>query len=197
MALDPLATIDDLTARGVTVEVSETTVVNTYLAVASTVVRDAAGVPISEVESTVTLEGEAGQWLSLPGAPVTAVSAVELDGETLTDWRLRSGALWRPCGWLSDCGPSEVTVTYSHGLTEVPEDIVDIVCRLAAIALVNFRSGANAEDLAAKPVVQERIGDYSVTYAYELTFSDMELPKYLRARLAARFGTSAASVRSR
>jgi hypothetical protein len=63
---------------------------------------------------------------------------------------------------------------------------------MAAQALIKFRE--SPDSLANKPVVQERIGDYSVTYAYELTYSDMELPKYLRARLAARFGAGGATA---
>ncbi|WP_229913637.1 hypothetical protein [Streptomyces capitiformicae] len=43
----------------------------------------------------------------------------------------------------------------------------------------------------------ERIGDYSVTYGDSGLITTMELPDYLRERLAARFGGGAALVRSR
>ncbi|KOG21997.1 hypothetical protein [Streptomyces viridochromogenes] len=195
MALSPLATTADLAARGVTVAAEETAFVNSALATASAVVREAAGSPISETTSTVELPGEAAAWLHLPGLPVRSVSAVLLDGVAVTDWKLRAGALWRACGWQSGCDPSDVTVTYVHGLPEVPEDIVDLVCRMAGQALVKYRE--NPEAIGTKPVVQERIGDYSVTYAYELTYSDMELPKYLRRRLAARFGNGVETARTR
>ncbi|WP_329544696.1 hypothetical protein OG548_08240 [Streptomyces sp. NBC_01356] len=192
MALDPLATVADLVARGVTVEPSEESAVATYFEVASAIVRDAAGSPISSTVSTVTLEGT-GFRLHLPGQPVTAVSAVLVDGVAVTDYRLLSGALARSCGFPVG---GEVTVTYTHGLPTVPADIVDLVCRMVGQALVKFRESPEAA-IASKPVIQERIGDYSVTYAYELTYSDMELPKYLRRRLAARFGNGASLVKSR
>lgn len=199
MALQPLATVADLTARGLTVDASETAVAGVYLDVASAAVRAAAGVSISETTSTVTLEGEAGQWLSLPGPPVRSVQAVTVDGDALaaTDYRLRSGRLWLARGWSYRCEPSEVTVTYTHGLPTVPADIVDLVCRIAAAALVAYRSQPDGEGLAAKDVRSERIGDYSVQYGDGGRITEMELPPYLREQLRARFGGGVAVVRSR
>lgn len=196
MALPPLATVADLEARGLTVEPSETAIVGVYLDVASAAVRDAAGAPISQTTSTITLEGEPDPRLRLPGLPVTAVSVVEVDGEPVTDWRLRSGALWRACGWSSG-EPSDVEVTYTHGLPSVPADIVDLVCRIAAAALVAYRSEDGGTGLAAQDVRAERIGDYSVTYGDDGRITEMELPDYLRARLRARFGGGASVVKSR
>jgi hypothetical protein len=190
MAIAPLATIADLTARGVTVDASEVAAVNSYLDVASALVRDAAGSPVSQTTSTLTLEAR-GIRVALPGAPVTAVSAVSVDGVAVSDYKLLSGALTRPCGFREG---EEVTVTYTHGLATVPADIVDIVCRLAGQELIKHRN--NPDALAEKPVIQERIGDYSATYSYTVLFSDMELPAYLRARLAARFGNGVSAVRS-
>ncbi|WJD99768.1 head-tail connector protein [Streptomyces antimycoticus] len=197
MALTPLATVADCTARGLTIDPSETALMGVYLDVASTAVREAAGVPISQTTSTITVEGEAGQWLRLPGPPVTAVSSVKIDGAVVTDWRLRSGMLWRACGWTSADGPSEVEVTYTHGLPIVPADIVDLVCRIAAATLIAYRSEADGTGLAARDVRAERIGDYSVTYGDDGRITEMELPEYLRERLAARFGGGAGLVRSR
>lgn len=195
MALAPLATIADLAARGVTVASAETAFVNVSLETASSIVRDAASSPISQTTSTVNLYGDRNSRLPLPGPPVQSASSALIDGVAVTGWQLRSGDLIRAAGWQLGCVASEVTVTYVHGLAVVPADIVDLVCRMAGQALVKFRD--NPDALGSKPVVQERIGDYSVTYAYELTYSDMELPKYLRARLAARFGGGARVVRSR
>lgn len=197
MALLPLATVADLTARGLTIDPAETAIVGVYLEVASAAVRDAAGAPITQTTSTITLEGEPDQRLRLPGPPVTAVSAVEVDGQPVTDWRLRSSALWRAAGWSPGCDPSEVTVTYTHGLPVVPADIVDLVCRIAAAALVAYRAEDGGTGLAAQDVRAERIGDYSVTYGDDGRITEMELPDYLRKRLAARFGGGAAVVRSR
>jgi hypothetical protein len=189
MVLAPLATVADLEARGVTVDAAEVAIVGTYLDVASTIVRDAAGCPISEAVSTVTLEGVAATRLHLPGQPVTAVSGVSVDGVAVTDYRLTNGALWRSQGW-SGCEPAVVELTMTHGLPTVPADIVDMVCRMAAQALVAFRGG----DPAPRQVTSERIGDYAVTYA-DTDTGTMSLSDFQRNRLAARFGAGTAMVR--
>lgn len=198
MALDPLATVADLEARGLTVDPSETAVVGTFLEEASASVREAAGVPISETTSTVGLEGpDDSQWLTLPGPPIVSVASVAIDGEAVTDWRLRSHQLWRAAGWSAGCEPSEVTVTQTHGLPTVPADIVGLVCRIAAAVLVAYRAQPDGEGLAARDVRSERIGDYSVTYGDSGRITEIELPDYLREQLAARFGGGAAVVRTR
>lgn len=195
MALAALATTADLAARGLTVAAGEeTTVATTYLDVASTAVREAAGVPISQTTSTVTLEGPASQWLTLPGVPIISVASVTVDGEAVTDWRLRSQRLWRGCGWSPGCGPSEVVVTQTHGLADVPSDIVDLVCRITGTALADYRADSEGAGLAAGDIRSERIGDYSVTYGDTGLITSMELPDYLRERLAARFGDGATLV---
>jgi hypothetical protein len=199
VALNPLATVADLTARGLTVAAgTETNIANVYLGVASTAVRTAAGCPISETTSTVVLDGEVSQWLRLPGPPVTEVTSVKLDGVAVTDFKLRSSKLWRAGGW-SDLGePSEVEVTQKHGLPTVPADIVDLVCRMAAAALVAYRNGGGTgEDLGGRRAVQERIGDYSVQYADDGRITELELPEHQRAQLRARFGGGVAVVKSR
>jgi hypothetical protein len=189
MALAPLATLADMAARGVAVSVDEAPAVAVYLDVASTLVRDAAGSPVSQVTSVVTLEGSGGR-LHLPGKPVTAVSAVSIDGVAVSDWKLLSGALARSCGFPDG---SEVEVTYTHGLAEVPADIVDLVCRLAGQELLALRNG----EVAARPTKSERIGDYAITYDTDVYSGAMVLTDFQRARLAARFGASAGSARSR
>ena len=197
MALEPLATVDDLEARGLTVDPGETSIVNVYLGVASTAVREAAGTAITRATSTITLEGVPGQRLTLPGAPIVSVDSVKVDGRTVTDWRLRSERLWRAAGW---CGyePSEVEVTYTHGLLEVPADIVDLVCRAVAAALAAYRSDDGGMGLAAdKEVTSERLGDWSVTYAADGRVTEMELTQFWRERLAARFGNSVTTLMSR
>jgi hypothetical protein len=193
-----LATVADLEARGLTVAPAETAIVGVYLAEASTAVREAAGVPISQTTSTVDLEGpDDSQWLTLPGPPIQSVASVEIDGQAVTDWRLRSHRLWRAGGWTSGRGPTEVTVTQTHGLPTVPDDIVGLVCRIAAAVLVHYRAQPGGEGLAAKDVRSERIGDYAVTYGDGGRITEIELPEYLREQLAARFGGGVELVRSR
>ncbi|MFE3123915.1 hypothetical protein ACFXHD_10880 [Streptomyces hydrogenans] len=197
MPLDPLASITDLTARGMSVQAGEEAMVATYLDVASTAVRDAAGVSISRATSTVAVEGGPGQWLTLPGAPVHEVTAVSIDGRAVTGWRLLSGRLWLAQGW-GNCEPTEVEVTYTHGLVEVPADIVDLVCRMTAAAMVTYRSTEGGEGIAAeREVTAERLGDWSVSYASDGRVSTMELTQSWRDRLQARFGSSALALRSR
>lgn len=199
MAIAALATTLDLAKAGVTIEVGEHDLATYYLDVASAAVRDAAGVPISQATSTIKLEGKPGRRLQLPGPPITAVATVELDEEAITDWRLRSDALWRACGWQSVwCEPSEVIVTQTHGLVVVPADIVDLVCRLAVAALVAWRGAPDGSGLAATGNIrQETLGDYSVTYNSSGQITEMSLPDQVRRRLAARFGGGAAVVGSR
>ncbi|MFJ4617420.1 hypothetical protein [Streptomyces sp. NPDC088812] len=187
MALDPLATVADLEARGFALSASETDIAGVYLGVASAAVREAAGTAITRVTSTITLEGARGQWLRLPGPPIVSVAAVTVDGTAVTDWRLRSERLWRAAGWTG-CEPSEAQITYTHGLLEAPEDIVDLVCRMAAAAIVASRDGDGEGMAAVKEVTSERLGDWSVTYGADGRISEMDLPQYWRERLQARFG---------
>ncbi|MFJ9558054.1 hypothetical protein ACIRPH_29975 [Nocardiopsis sp. NPDC101807] len=196
MALPALATLDDLAARGVSVGDAETVRVETFLASASAAVRDAAGCAISETTSTISLPGDGEPWLSLPAPPVTAVDEVLVDAQAVTDWRLVGGWLWRPSGWQPTV-PCEVTVTYTHGLPEVPADLVDLVCRIAAAILVASRSSEDGTGIAAGDIRSERIGDYSVTYGDDGGITELELPDHLRRRLAARFGGGIGLVRSR
>lgn len=197
MALDPLATIADLTARGLTVAVDEEDPVAVYLQVASAAVREAAGVPISQTTSTVVVEGEPQQRLTLPGPPVTAVDEVSIDGVVVTDWRLRSDRLWRYGGWSVDGTPVEVEITYTHGLPTVPDDIVDLVCRIAATTLVAHRAKTDGSGIAAEDIRMERIGDYTVQYGDSGQITEMELPQHLREQLAGRFGGGVSVLRSR
>jgi hypothetical protein len=189
VALAPLATIADLEARGVTVDPAEVAAVDVYLAVGSALVRDAADSPISETTSTITVEGS-GSRLLLPGQPVTAVSAVLADGVAVSDWKLLNGALTRSCGFAEG---TAYTITYTHGLPEVPADIVDLVCRLVGQELVALRSG----ETGSRPLKSERIGDYAVEFDTDTDSGTMTLTDFQRNRLAARFGNGTGMVRTR
>ncbi|HEY9474266.1 MAG TPA: hypothetical protein VIS06_10495, partial [Mycobacteriales bacterium] len=135
--------------------------------------------------------------LRLPAGPVTAVTSVLMDGVAVTDWTLTAdGVLFRVVGWQAHHHiPSTVTVTYTHGLVQVPEDIVDLVCRMVTAGLVALRSEQDGTGLAASPgVVQERVDDYSVTFDSETKTTEMELSERLRDRIGARFGAGVALV---
>lgn len=183
----------DLVERGIALDGP----VETMLAVASSAVRGAAGSPISQVTSTI---GYTGWWteryLRLFGPPVTAVSTVMIDGDTVTDWRLTAdGRLWRACGWGVDDGPADVQVTQTHGLPVVLPEIVDLVCSYTAAGLAAVVDGY--DNHAGK--VAERIDDYSITWAQgaDAVASAMEIPEGTRCWLASMFGGSAVVVTTR
>lgn len=191
MALPDLAAAADLTARGIT----PTSVHDVMLAVASSLVRAAAGSPILETDSTVSLWAQdRSQWLTLPGKPVTAVTSVEVDGDALTagtDYKLVGGDLWAPTFWGDDCEPVEVVVEMTHGLADVPAHVVQLVCDLAILG------AAAAEDGAHDPrVVAEKIDDYSVTFSEGAASvaSAMEVPVLTRQWLRAQFGGGVSMV---
>lgn len=193
--MDPLATLVDLANRDF--DVTNTTLANTMLAVASASIRGAAGSPISRVTSTITYTGwRASKYLTLAGPPIVSVTSVAVDGTAVTDWRLADGIrLWRRCGWGVDDGPANVDVVQVHGMLIVPEDIVDLVCQFTAagIAAANEGGGSHVGKVA------ERIDDYSVTYSQgmEAVASVMEVPEYTRRWLAGMFGGAAAVVTAR
>lgn len=200
MALDPLATESDLYARGI--DTTDGGAVAALLAAASTSVRDAAGCPISSVTSTVVLSAEASARLDLPSRPVTAVSEVLLDGVELeegSEYVLRGDALWRVgAAWQRDrhAPPATVTVTFTHGLGEVPADIVDLVCSLVAGATAAAADGYDQH----RSLAYESVDDYRRGFQQgdQGPVSPMELPARTRRWLRARFGsgiTVAGSVR--
>lgn len=201
MSPPALATTDDLDAR--TIGWDDQTLAQTYLDVASAAIRDAAGCPITSLTSTIDLwpDGDS-QYLRLPGPPVTSVTSVSMAGTALiagTHYVLMDGMLYRPAGWQSysllalgvvptSLLPSPIRVTYVHGLAEVPADVVDLVCRMTASALVAASAAEDGSGLAVGNVVSERLGDYSVTYNRDSGVTEMELTDKTRHRIAARFG---------
>lgn len=93
---------------------------------ATSLVQEATGQRLVEVtDEQITIMGTTDSWLALPETPVTDVSAVEIDGEAVTDYKLVGSRLWRACGWSSPTTntvkvyePSLVTVTYTHGYAD-------------------------------------------------------------------------------
>lgn len=192
MALPNLAAGSDLSARGVT----PTAVHTVMLAVASSLVRAAAGGPILETDSTVTLWGlDDTSWLDLPGCPVTDVAEVVVESEVLDaeTYRLVDGRLWRAGTW-GGCEPVEIGVTLTHGLPAVPPHIVQLVCDLTILG-----ANAAAEGAHDPRVVAERIDDYAVTFApgAEAVASAMEIPPMTKQWLRSQFGGGVSMVTSR
>lgn len=192
MSLANLAASSDLSTRGA--DNTNTDLVDEMLAVASSTVRGAAASPILETDSTVTLVAWGGQWLQLPGNPVTSISSVTLNGTAVTGWTLDAGTLWRAAGWGSESAPATVVVELTHGFSEVPPEIRNLVCDLAIAGLLAASEGAR--DVRK---VAERIDDYSVTFAQgaDAVASIMELPSATRSMLRNRFGGGASLVVTR
>ena len=193
MALTPLATAADLDARGI--DTSDTDLIDALLSAASSAIRDAAGVPITETTATVSLPSPPDRRLSLP-TPVRSVDSVTIDGDDVDDWSLVGDSLWRSRPWQRPGAiPVVVTVSLTFGLPETPADIVDLVCNLVAAGVAHAEGGY--ESSAGK--ISERIDDYSVQYAQgeNASVSPMELPSRTRRMLARRFGGTAAMVVTR
>jgi len=180
VALDPLATTTDLSARGVT-----TGALSVALAVASAAIRDAAGATISEETSTVVVNAGRANLLCLPG-PVTVVASVVIDGTALAsdDYEVLPNGLWRHCGW--GYAPVPVTVTYTHGIAVVPDDLVDLTCQLA-IAWLNHAAAGGGSTAGLSSV---KIDDAAESYTDEAAgqVSPVYIPEVTRRWLAARFG---------
>lgn len=187
--LPALATTSDLTARGITIPAGMDDA--TLLDAASQEVREAAGCPILEATSTVTFVVEDRCQFDLPGSPVTAVSSVTVDSVAVTGWELFGATVTMPDGW-THCLPKLVTVTYTHGLPEVPADIVDLVCGMVSIAANTGET--YGDDTVGSSV---KLGEYSESRTRApgtASPSPMTLPDAVRNRLRARFGTSAVMV---
>lgn len=185
MALDPLADAGDLAARGITVPDGVDPAV--LLASASAAVRDAAGCAISQQTSTITLAVADWCGFDLPFGPVTEVATITVAGVPVLGWTVLDSTVTMPPGWTTSCVPVGVTVTYTHGLPEVPADIVDLVCGVVGLA---FAQGyGQASQLAAF-----HLGEYGESYkrpAGAESPSPIALPDAVRERLRARFGASA------
>lgn len=149
MALDPLATADDLAGRlGRTLTDDETDRAELLLADASAVVRAYCGQQFSLGESTRRLRARDGV-VRLPQGPVADVTAVtDTDGADVSFTYYAGGTVLVhgiAAGW--------VDVTYEHGYEEIPGDVVAVVCQVAGRAF-----GTPADQTALQ---SETIGDYS------------------------------------
>ncbi len=184
MALGALATTADLQARGIAT--TDIAGVEALLDSASEAIRDAAGSIISRAESTIKLSGTGDYWLTVPLSPIHAVTAVAIDGGTVSDFRLREGRLWRASGWQVTPEPPEVTLTVDHGFDEVPADIIDLCCSLVAAGLAAKEGGYDPE----RGLSSMSIDDYREGYTKgdDEILNPLELPQRTREWLRQRFG---------
>lgn len=166
MPLPPLVDSPDLTRFGY----DTTTVTDAYLERASARVRRYTRQTITEeISDTVTRRGFSP--LSLPQRPVNEVTSVTwLDGRDVPEFTVVGSLLYlrdlvtptmeipplyRP---NANCQPTTVIVTYDHGYSELPDDLVELVCAVAA-RLAGSRSTGESKQLT--------VGGYSETFTTE------------------------------
>lgn len=101
------------------------------------------GRTFTSVTETVTVEVCCG-IATLPEGPVTAVTAVEADGEPV-DFTWTTGRKVMVFG-------STVEITYTHGYATVPADVVAVVCQIAGRSY-----GANPQNAGSGG---EQLGDW-------------------------------------
>lgn len=114
------------------------------LASASAVIRSWTRQSISRIEDdVVSLRVLADDELVLPQRPVVSVSQVQVNNLTLVDWVLSGERLLRTGGWRCLPGtssypsPGLVTVTYTHGWDEIPDEVRAVCLDLASMTLTN------------------------------------------------------------
>jgi hypothetical protein len=190
---DRLATVEQLMLMpGVPADL-DPDVAGMLIEAATAVVQAAAGGQriLEVVDDEVTLYGDHASRLDLPQRPVTAVTSVTHDGTLLTQgtahgtWRRAPNAVWRSCGWGSNCGPVPTTVVYTHGYPEGHQKLV--LARTAVLGL--------AKGVAGNPTGMTRmtIDDYSE--AYDRAQAALEASTSLTAALRRQYGRPAGSVR--
>ena len=167
---------------------------NLWLNAATAVVQEAAGGQriLQVAGDTAELMGTTESWLALPQTPVTAVTSVTLDGDTVTagtttgTYRKRGARLWRDSGWSADIyAPSAVVVVYTHGYAIGAQEL-----ELARSAVLGLSKAAYVNPSGAK---SEAIDDYRV--AYEAVAAALEASPNLKAALRRKYGRRAGLVR--
>lgn len=187
MAVDPLATLADLEGFGIAVPDDQAVLAERLIESVTSQVREAAGSAITEATSDVVLPGTREQFLPLPGGPIRSVSSVHVDGLEVTDFKVRSGRLWRPWGWRGQ--HVDVTVVWTHGLPEAPADITKLVCTLVAAGLHEQVEGIGERRGRQYMSIDDYREGFTTgdTEIVDLT----ELPERTRRMLASRFGGGA------
>lgn len=185
---DMLATVDDLAAlTGETdIDVARATLA---LEAATAVVQSIVGQRIVQVvndQVTITVDlDDDSNYLVLPEGPVTQVTLVQRGGSTVTGWapQLSKGRLYHAEGWRNSSyvlapGPTDITVTYTHGYPLGHHKL-----QLARAAVLSLASGAYSNPSGAS---RETIDDYSV--AYDTAAAKLETGPFLMAALRRQYG---------
>jgi hypothetical protein len=160
----------------------DTSTATLVLTIASGAFSNAADTWFVATTATYSTKGGPGLCLELPFRPVTAVSAVRLNGVTITGWTLVKNALYRQAGFGTWAAfpPDLVEVDLTHGYTTVPDDVKGAVLETAA----------QAYETPVGAVISETIDDYAIRYAttgggIQLTKSAAEIAAGYRGTVAA------------
>lgn len=155
---------------------------NQVLTIASALFSREADTWFESTAVTWTTFGTPATRLDLPFRPVIAVSAVRINGVTVTGWTLIKHRLYRAQGFGTSYAvvPDEVEVDLTHGYITASDDVKGAVLETAA----------QAYDVPVGAVVSESIDDYAVRYAttgggLQLTKSAAELAAGYRGPLMA------------
>jgi hypothetical protein len=144
-----LATQSDATALGYG------TIPSAFFARASARVRGYVGQDITAGESTLVVRGPV---VLLPQRPVNAVTEVkDNEDEVLLaeKYTLRVGGVLE----VPEYGEN-LTVKYTHGFTTLPDELVEVVCNIAArLSQIN--------PAAAAGVIQETGGSESISFGFD------------------------------
>lgn len=196
----------DLADYGVSVASTETVLVGRLIDAASQAVIQAAGSPILRTTSSVTLVAAGGTLLRLPGLPIVSVQSATIGGVSILgpsadgsidpgNCVLNGAGLYRPTGW-ANYGPEMVDITYTHGYTAVPTDVVDLLVAMVIAGLSAARSGDDGLAMNNGRMSSVSIDDYKEAYATGdvEAVTPMMLPKRTRDWLSSRFGGGAQVV---
>jgi hypothetical protein len=123
-------------------------------------------------DDKVTLNGDGSRTLLLPELPVTAITAVTVEGVALdpSEYQWDANGLLRLDGCCSVFPRrlASVDVTYSHGYDPVPDDLALACAKLACRVMAGGGPGGASVD--GVPITNERVGSYSVSYGQGLTY---------------------------
>jgi hypothetical protein len=188
-----LATPQDLATLPGMADV-DTATAAALLRMATSVVQAITGQTILEVKGdTIDLLGTAEADLWLPQRPVSAVTAVLVNGAAVTYYKRFGARLHRHCGWIgaggwrARCEPSTVTVTYDHGYPPGSRGL-----ELARSVALMLAAGAAT---TSPGVTSESIDDYQVVY--DKMSARMEASAYLGRALRRQYGRPASTTRLR
>lgn len=116
----------------------------------------------------ITLDSSGGRRLFLPELPVLAVASVYEDGTLLTantDYKIGQHGILHRVGRRWAAGIQNITITYSHGYSQIPDDIIAVATRAAARV---YQAGLRSADSdGVLGISSKSLGDFSVSYASE------------------------------